>query len=543
MANILLIAPKTRPGILSEPKNGSIEFSLTLGTLSRVLKRGGNKVFSRLNYLPWRLKWLPSHENLSSIDAVGIITNSVQGISAIELARNIKNYDFNIPIIGYGAYAILAPEYLLKNGFDYCIQREGDKTFNDLVNNILTKGKSGINFIEGISYLDISGAVYRTRARKLLKSLDDFPFTDWKQDDFPQILRLGYENIPKDPDMVNFSNLSPPIIFRFPIESSRGCQLSCINCSTREVQGSNWNKKSIIRIFQDYKLFHEFIVKYLFPRGLPGKLLIDFKDYNFCFKKSHVKSFSKGLLDKYRIEYPYWIASGRASELKDPKLISKMGKAGCIGLKVMADCGYETGQKLTGKKMKLNEIDEVSENLLSIEGLKQITFDWNIGWPWETRQQCFQTLLKAFEIIQKDMRKIKCPIYTLMPLTGTDARGKLIATGEGGEWEINHPILSKNDFFELRVTLTTIEWLFYLINTPNRRYIKSALHNIINFFITIKNANFQKTGRFYHHFLTEKKITSEKEFHQILMRKVLPIVRDLLINESQEEMDLKYLVK
>ena len=304
LASIVLVNPpislEERYGPLSGA--GSTLPSIGLLGLASVVRKAGHRVkiveaaSSNLSYeesLRLILKFQP--------DIVGFTAVTSSIYKAARLSQMIKENRPEIKIIVGGPHVTAVPEETMSKipQFDIAAIGEGENTLKEFAasseNNGRLKDISGILFRENNHFI-------KTKARPLIKNLDDLPFPAWDLiDNFPR----GYK-----PATFKCKRLPATYII-----SARGCPHLCIFCDTSVFS-------------RQYRAFSaEYIIEMIKLLQLNfGIKEIIFEDDTFViFKKRLIQLCETLIKEKINIS---WSCNGRATAVK-PDILRLMKRAGC----------------------------------------------------------------------------------------------------------------------------------------------------------------------------------------------------------------------
>lgn len=276
---------------------------------------------------------------------VGITCYTPEYFEVLKLAKEIKEIDDSIKIIGGGIHPTLYPEDFFDQniGIDICVIGEGEITMYELCQSIL--GKNNINFedINGIAYFDHkTNKVIRTPTRPLTEMLDDVSYPDYS------LIDMDY-----------YTNASPYSIRGCFLRSmyllaTRGCPSQCTFCVSKKLrQAAGGGTYSRVRSAES-------LIKEL--KELKDKYKIDsfyFIDDLFTINKNNVKQFCE-LLKKEKLNL-LWGCSSKVSTLNE-EILKIMAESGCIQI----DFGVERGSNEALKFIKKGISIETIINIFNI---------------------------------------------------------------------------------------------------------------------------------------------------------------------------------
>ena len=246
-----------------------------------------------------------------------------------------------------GIHATSEPEKSLrKAGLDYAVLGEGEETFQELADYLISKDRAqdGINKIPGIAYLK-DDRFYFTGWRPEIGDLDRLPFPNRR------ILNMNYY-------------LSQYLLIRglignriTTVHASRGCPFDCSFCSSRIV-------------FKKVRYFScEYVIDEL--KELISKFKVRavfFTDDTFILDKKRVWDLCESLIKSGLNKRLKWEVQGRANLLNwnDLGLLRLMKKAGCVQI----DYGFEVGDDKVLRFLKKENVS-VELNRRAIEITKK----------------------------------------------------------------------------------------------------------------------------------------------------------------------------
>lgn len=457
--------------LLIQPNSGyeKRDFSLTLGALGGSLKEAGHRVSYILFDMPWNRDWQVK-KSLKGVDLVGITVSSCDFDEAVKILKQIRELNTDIPLIAGGAHATFAPDSLLEEGFDLCVQGEGEYTILEVAAAFTNESDryQKLADISGISYWNEREEITYTPDRPINRNLDSLPLPDWQQDDYQRIIKEYC--FPEKEAESGF--LPDSLAFTFMIESSRGCPYGCVFCTTSKIKGKRWRGKSVKRILQEYAHFRDFYQQ-VTAEEMPGnKILVRFPDDNFCFNSQRAEDFCHEVLKMPDKERPLWSMMARANKVKEMPLMEKVKEAGCIRIFMGAECGYEEGLRKIKKGITLEMIRRAVDTALRID-FPVLIVSWIVGFPFEKKHEAMRTVIEALKIALKNPLMIRTSIFTFTPIVGADIteligehnRGQISNHDRSDRWGFDHPHLDDDDLFELQMVA---RWLVHLIDLKYR---------------------------------------------------------------------------
>ncbi len=145
---------------------------------------------------------------------VGIYVNLITRASALAMTRLLKRQGATVILGGPepGNY----PREYLSAGADIVVAGEGELTLEELLRHLARHGQSGLEAVDGISYLDDDGELVETSARVQIPKLDEQPFPDREAIDIPAYMDVWQQHHGQRP---------------VSLITARGCPYKCRWCS------------------------------------------------------------------------------------------------------------------------------------------------------------------------------------------------------------------------------------------------------------------------------------------------------------------------
>jgi radical SAM superfamily enzyme YgiQ (UPF0313 family) len=264
-------------------------------------------------------------------------------------------------VLGGAGYSIFPESALSFLGADMGIQGEGEVVFPDLIER-LEQGAG----LSGLPGLYLSGHGLQCK-RMFAKNLDTLPLPD-----------IDLLSLPSQKEEL-----------WMPVQTRRGCPLSCSYCSTGTIEGRVLRRHS-----------PEAIVQWIARWREAGVHQFYFVDNTFNLPPSHAKEICRKLIDHglntrwSSILYPKHV---------DKELVGLMVRAGCEQVSMGFESGSERILKNMNKRFTLKEVRQISE-MLSEHGIRRMGF-LLLGSPGETRGSAEESLVFA-DSLKLDTLKI-----------------------------------------------------------------------------------------------------------------------------------------
>ena len=297
--------------------------------------------------------WIEIKEKLRDFDPdfVGISVMTPMLVSGLNVAKIVKSYNSDIPIVFGGVHPTISPEETIEyDDVDIVVRGEGEKTFLDLIKNYNDKRN-----IKGITYKS-RNKIINNPSRPLIKDLDELPIP-------ARHLLFDYKKYPPE----TFGN----------IFASRGCPYNCIFCASNKI----W--KRTVRYRSPENVIKE--IKHI--KNNFNTRLFRFEDDSFTLNKKWVFSLCNLIInEKLNIK---WTAETRA-DVVDDELIKKMKEAGCKMIDIGVESGSDTSLKKIKKGVTLDQIRNAFKIIKSNNILTNAFFI--VGFPWESEKEINMTV-------------------------------------------------------------------------------------------------------------------------------------------------------
>jgi radical SAM superfamily enzyme YgiQ (UPF0313 family) len=264
-------------------------------------------------------------------------------------------------VLGGAGYSLFPESALSFLGADLGIQGEGEVVFPELIER-MERGAS----LSGLSGLYVPSHGFQCK-RTFTKNLDTLPLPD--TDLWP---------IPSQKEKL-----------WMPVQTRRGCPLSCSYCSTEVIEGRVMRRHS-----------PEAIVQWMARWRRAGIRQFYFVDNTFNLPPSYAKKICRNLID-HGLNIRWW--SILYPKQVDKKLVGLMAEAGCEQVSIGFESGSERILKNMNKRFTPKEVHQISERL-SEYGIRRMGF-LLLGSPGETRESVEESLVFA-DSVNLDFLKI-----------------------------------------------------------------------------------------------------------------------------------------
>jgi anaerobic magnesium-protoporphyrin IX monomethyl ester cyclase len=265
-----------------------------------------------------------------------------------------------ITTIVAGADATDHPSTYLDRGADFVVAGEGEVTLVELLDTLTGRRTEPLETVNGLWRRDAGGGVVRTRAREIIRGLDQLPFPAWDLVDVDRYraiwrARHGY--------------------FSMNLATTRGCPYHCNWCA-KPIYGQRYTARSPEHVVAE--------MAWLKAAYQPDHLWI--ADDIFGLKPGWIEQFAARLQER-DAAIPFKCLL-RADQVTDA--VARALSAGCR----TAWLGAESGsQRILDAMEKGTRVDQIAEatRLLRAAGV-EVGFFLQFGYPGETRDDIQRTL-------------------------------------------------------------------------------------------------------------------------------------------------------
>ncbi len=278
-----------------------------------------------------------------------------------EIASSCRHFSEATIVLGGAGYSIFPESCLSYLGADMGIQGEGETVFPELIER-LERG-AGLSELPGL-YLPGQGLPHK---RRFVENLDLLPLPD-----------SGLLSLPPQTEDL-----------WMPVQTRRGCALSCSYCSTEVIEGKRVRRHSPMAV-----------VEWIAQWRRTGIRQFYFVDNTFNLPPSHAKEICTRLIE-HGLDIRWW--SILYPKRVDKELAGLMARAGCDQVSIGFESGSEQILKNMNKQFTLQEGRRTSEILFDHD-IKQMGF-LLLGSPGETRESVEESLAFA-DSLKLDTLKI-----------------------------------------------------------------------------------------------------------------------------------------
>lgn len=308
-------------------------------------------------------------------DFVGFSINFSSFLSnGLKLAERVKNELNKKIIFGGNISTFLYNKLILKEYIDYIFLHEAERTFRIFIKKILSNDND---------FSNISGFVYKHNGNVVVN-----PFKEYEKnlDNFPIPNHALLENIE---------------MYKKSILTSRGCPYNCIYCSTKQMWGKKWRKRSAEHTFSEIKYLHD---------NFKLEKILSFVDDNFLVDIERFKKLVY-LMERNKLCLPLGFSS-RLEQI-DENVLKICKRANIKKIYFGIESGSDRILKKLNRNYTRNDILKKVDLCISYGILPIASF--MIGLPFED----FNDVKKTFSIMKK-INTFLVQIHICSPFIGTD---------------------------------------------------------------------------------------------------------------------------
>jgi len=360
------------------------------------------------------------------------------------LAKKLKD-DFQPIICLAGAHATHFPEKILKKhkSVDCIFLREYEMNFLNFC--LALRHKKGLQDLLGIAYRDKGQIIIREG--ELIDPLDQLPMPAWHL--FPS-KEIGDPTLYWDA----FCQFKPAV----QLHSSRGCPFRCNFCLWNQVMYQNGK----YRTFSPKRIVDEMV----YVKNKYGVREVYFDDDTFTGNKRQVLNLCDEILRRgLKIN---WSVMGDAM-ITDKRMLLKMARAGCIGMKFGVESGNQKILREIGKPINFKRIKSVAKLCAKLHIKTHATFTLGI-WS-ETKKTMAETMDLAKNL---DVDTVQFSINTPFPGTRFYAAAKKRGLLNFNSWEdfdgsassvVNFENISQKEIEDMYSCASSL-WLKHKLKDP-----------------------------------------------------------------------------
>ena len=359
-------------------------------------------------------------------DVVGISGNSMNWAAARAVAKWLREERDDVVIVAGGLHPTLYPdEVLSENLFDYVVRGEAEEIIVPLIRAIAC----------GVRKPELPGVVWTGCPASKVAPLKLDTRT------FEQLPEPAWEFLP-----------NPKLFQSIPLETSRGCSSACRFCAIP--QQRSWRPRTPTRVANSIRSVLD-----IAKTTRTGKLSIT----DDCSTTSAQRLIELGEILCSSDIHASLTLGGRALDItRHPHLLRTMNSF-VSNLLIGAECGYDEGLKRVGKPISTKTLLHTADILCGYGNPERFVFSFIIGLPWESIEQCKETIQFAEHLILNYGIFVYLQWFTLMPgsLFWTDAgESEAICRTYGYftdlDWFMKHNNLSLGNVVDLCETIFSL---------------------------------------------------------------------------------------
>jgi len=332
-----------------------------------------------------------------SPDVVGInIPFSGWSKGAFEVASIVKSIDNGIITVLDGQHPSARPEECIAHSnIDFVVIGEGEHTIFELVNTLEERNTQNLKKIKGIAFTK-NGKNVITPPRPAIQDLDSLPFPA------RHLLPMDKYFIAVKENPIRGEICKPWAT----MITSRGCPYNCVFCTVHIVMGKKWRARSPGNVVDEIEqLIQTYHIKQ-----------IDFYDENMTVDKKRMETICDLIVNR-GLDIEWYAPNGVRADTLDEKLLKKMKKSGCKGIRVAPESGVQrVVDQIVKKNQKLTEVEKAVVLCKKI-GIKIGCF-FVLGLIGETKEDIKETIKYAYKLRRLGANKFYFSIAT--PIYGTE---------------------------------------------------------------------------------------------------------------------------
>jgi radical SAM superfamily enzyme YgiQ (UPF0313 family) len=310
----------------------------------------------------------------------------------LELAEAIRVVMPDLPIATGGAHPSLFPREILQNSnaFDFVAVGEAEETIVELANALAVGNRENLDHIQSLAFRRNGEILINERLSYV--NLDDLPEAAWDLISLPDYyidLSSWY-----NPKGLKF-NLSVPIL------SSRSCPFTCNFCAIYTTMGRKLRLRTPEKVVDEIEKLHR----------QWGQNYFGFIDDNVNINRKHILTICNDIVRR-GLNIQWETTCGTYLAALDDEVISAMGAAGCVFVRLPIEHGNDQMRALVGKKLSRDKIYAVSDSLKRHGMFTSSMFI--MGFPEDTVETLEDTR-QMIEDLELDLNYV----FNIIPFPGT----------------------------------------------------------------------------------------------------------------------------
>lgn len=311
----------------------------------------------------------------------------------LKIAEAIRAVQPDLPIATGGAHPSLFAREILENSdaFDFVAIGEAEESFVELVRALAEGNRENLDHIQSFAFRH-DNELKITSRRNYLTDLDQLPEAAWDLISFSDYyvdLSSWY-----NPKGLKF-NLSVPIL------SSRSCPFTCNFCAIYTTMGRKIRLRSPQKVVDEIEQLHR----------QRDQNYFGFIDDNVNINRKHILAICNEIVRR-GLNIQWETTCGTYLAALDDEVISAMGAAGCVFVRLPIEHGNDKMRALVGKKLSRDKIYSVADSLKRHGMFTSSMFI--MGFPEDTVETLEDTR-RMIEDLELDLNYV----FNIIPFPGT----------------------------------------------------------------------------------------------------------------------------
>lgn len=283
------------------------------------------------------------------------------------ISKLVKTINRNIEVVIGGSYATEYYSDVIKNSnIDFIVLGEGEETFTELID--VFNSDRNYYKVKSLVFKD-KGKIVVNPIRQRITNLDSIPFP--ARDLLNMKAYINYTNINGKAKAMEF-----PVTTMI---TSRGCPMSCVYCSVKQVWGRKWTYHSSKYVVDEM----ESLIKYY------GIKEFQILDDSMSANPNRLNDICDEIINR-KLNISWTMPNGIAHWTLNRELLLKMRISGCYRITFGIESANYEIRKYIGKTFKLDNAGELIKYANKIGMWTVCTFI--MGFPNESFDQMKETL-------------------------------------------------------------------------------------------------------------------------------------------------------
>jgi radical SAM superfamily enzyme YgiQ (UPF0313 family) len=328
-------------------------------------------------------------------DVVGLTAMTVEYEGAVRVARMVKEYEPQIPIIFGGQHASLRTEEVLSEDFcDIIVKGEGETIFANLVTAI-SEGRP-LESVKGLAFKR-NGTIVQTDPEEPIQDLDALPWPAYHLLDVERYFTA------------NSARAATKHKRTMQVFTSRGCPWRCTYC--HDLFGKSFRARSPENVLGELKLLYD-------QYGI-REYMVEDDIFNLDMERAK-RIFDLVMKNDMKVYFQF--GNGLRLERFDEELVRKMAEAGTHYICIAIESASPRIQKMIKKNLKLDR-SALALSWMRKYRIRTLGF-FMLGFPTETLDEMEQTIDYASRL---DLDEALFSIAT--PYPGTELNQQVMEMG------------------------------------------------------------------------------------------------------------------